>query len=308
MTKWLCSALLLWASSVFATEWPQRVGISISSLENPYFVALTRGAQISAKQLNPQVKLMVRSADYDVNRQIEHINELVKLDIDLLLVSASSEQGLSKVLRHARQKGIIVIAVDVRADGADYTVLTNNFQAGQLVCDYLARSINGKGVVAIQTGPKVSSVIDRIAGCKQAWQHYPGLRLLDEQEDGEGSIWGGFNAMQQTLKTNKNLAAIFTINDRQALGSWQALQKAGQTSIKIGSVDGSLPVVKAIASGSGIIVTASQAPEIMGRRAVELGWQLHQKQKPNNELELLNTSLVTKDNAAEAKTWDAGKP
>jgi ribose transport system substrate-binding protein len=288
--------------------WPNFIGVSISSLENPYFVALSHGAREKAKQLNPKSKFSVASAGYSADKQITQIQTMMKQKVDLILVSASAEDALTEVLLAARQQGIIVIGVDVRAKGAMQTVLTHNVLAGQLVCDYLARSINGKGRVAIQTGPQVSSVIDRIAGCKQAWSKYPEIQLVSEAENGEGSVWGGYTAMQQLIKQHGNVDAVFTINDRQALGTQQALQKAKSSPTKIGSVDGSQAVVSAIAQGSAIIATASQSPEAMGQRAIALAVALHQGGKAIPELELMQPTLVTQSNAATFKAWDANRP
>nr|WP_314899949.1 substrate-binding domain-containing protein [uncultured Deefgea sp.] len=290
------------------TPWPNSIGVSVSSLENPYFVALSHGARDKAKQINPKVKFTVASAGYGIDKQIAQIQSMIQKKVDLILVSASSEDGLAETLMSARQQGIIVIGVDVRAKGAMQTVLTNNVNAGYLVCDYLARSINGKGSAAIQTGPQVSSVIDRVAGCKQAWSKYPGIQLLSDAENGEGSVWGGYTATQQLIKQQGPVDIIFAINDRQAIGTQQTLQKAQQTHTKIGSVDGSQAVVSAIAQGSSIIATASQSPGTMGQRAIELAIGLHQgSYKLSSDIELLQPTLVTPSNAAQFKAWDANK-
>jgi ribose transport system substrate-binding protein len=291
-----------------AEPWPRSIGVSISSLENPYFVALAQGARQKAKQLNPKTKFTVTSAGYSAEIQIQQINTMIKQKVDLILISASDEEALADILLAARKQGIIVIGVDVRAQGAMQTVLTHNVLAGQLVCEYLANSINGKGRVAIQTGPQVSSVIDRVNGCKQAWSKYPNLQLVSQTEDGEGSIWGGYTAMQQLIKQHGHVDAIFTINDRQALGTLQALQKAKQTQTRIGSVDGSQAVVNAITQGSAIIATASQSPGTMGQRAIEMAVALHQGGKATPELELMQPTLVTPNNSAQFKAWDANNP
>ena len=304
-------ALLLLTCSLYvlaAEPWPRSIGMSISSLENPYFVALAQGARQKAKQLNPKTKFTVTSAGYSAEMQIEQISTMIKQKVDLILISASDEDALADILLAARKQGIIVIGVDVRAKGAMQTVLTHNVLAGQLVCDYLAQTLNGKGRVAIQTGPQVSSVIDRVSGCKLAWRKYPNLQLISETENGEGSVWGGYTAMQQLIKQHGHVDAIFTINDRQALGTLQALQKTKQSATKIGSVDGSQAVVNAIVQGSAIITTASQSPETMGQRAIALAVALHQGGKATPELELMQPTLVTPHNAAQFKAWDANKP
>lgn len=287
--------------------WPKTVGVSVSSVGNPYFVALTRGAQDRLKQLHPDLKMLVKSAEYSVPRQIEQINELINAKVDLLLISASAEFGLERVLERARQQGIVVIGMDVRVQGASQTVLSNNVQAGRVVCDYLARSLNGKGRVLIQSGPAVSSVLDRVAGCKEAWSHYPQLQLVSERDNGDGSVWGGHAAMLKSIKSFGPVDAVFAINDRQALGVLQAVKNAGFNTL-IGSVDGSLAVVKLIAADSMVRVSAAQSPEMMGRKAVELALAQKRGAPAQPELILLNTVLVTKENAATFQAWDAARP
>ncbi|WP_373976428.1 substrate-binding domain-containing protein [Chitinibacter sp. SCUT-21] len=304
----LFSLICAWPMQAMAADWPARVGVSVSSVENPYFVALTRGAQERVKQINPAAKLIVRSSDYSVDLQTKQIYQLLEMKIDLLLIAASDEHKFAQVLARARQQGVIVVGVDVRADGAMQTVLTNNLQAGQLVCDFLARSIQGKGRVLIQNGPQVSSVLDRVAGCKAAWAQYPGIELVSDKENGEGSVWGGHTAMKAALGSYGAVDAVFAINDRQALGTLEALKKAGHGKTKIGSVDGSQAVVNAILAGSQIIVSASQSPESMGRKGIDLGVALHQGEKADTELVLLSTTLVNKDNAATFHAWDANRP
>ena len=45
-------------------------------------------------------------------------------------------------------------------------VQTDNVQAGEIACQYIVDHTGGKGNVIIQNGPQVSSVIDRVNGCK----------------------------------------------------------------------------------------------------------------------------------------------
>ncbi len=68
----------------------------------------------------------------------------------------------------AQAAGITVVAVDTYADGADAAVTTDNVQAGQIACQFIVDKLGGKGNVIIENGPQVSSVIDRVNGCKKA--------------------------------------------------------------------------------------------------------------------------------------------
>ena len=60
------------------------------------------------------------------------------------------------MVKRAQAAGIVVVAVDVAAAGADATVQTNNIQAGEIACQYIADKLGGKGgKVIIQNGPQV---------------------------------------------------------------------------------------------------------------------------------------------------------
>ena len=48
------------------------IGITLGSMGNPFFVALAKGAEAKAKQINPNVKVTALSADYDLNKQFSH--------------------------------------------------------------------------------------------------------------------------------------------------------------------------------------------------------------------------------------------
>ncbi len=66
-----------------------------------------------------------------------------------------------------------MVAVDTAAKGANATVETNNTQAGTIACDYLIDKMGGKGNMIILNGPQVSSVIERVNGCKAEIGKHP---------------------------------------------------------------------------------------------------------------------------------------
>ncbi|WP_043650424.1 substrate-binding domain-containing protein [Chitinilyticum litopenaei] len=312
MLHWLrplLASLLVLAGggSTLAADPPpaRRIGISIATLGNPFFVALLHGMQEGIRQHSPGAQMLVRSADYDAPKQIAQIEELLAQNVELLLVSAAAEGALTEVLRKARTQGVVVIAVDVRAQGANQTVMTDNVLAGRMVCEHLAKTLKGQGRVVIQNGPNVSSVIDRVAGCKSALAQFPGIKLLSDRENGLGSVWGGHQAMQQAQKKHAPIDAVFAINDRQALGSLQYLRERKLERVLIGSVDGSDAVVKQIAAGSQIVASASQSPATMGRRAAEQGLGWLGSSSIDRDTELLPPTLVHRDNAATFAAWDA---
>ena len=130
-----------------------------------------------------------------------------------------------------------MVAVDVAAAGADATVQTNNVQAGELACQFMAEAIGHKGNVVIENGPQVSAVIDRVNGCKSVLSKDAAIKLLSFDQDGKGSRDGGMNAMQGYLTRFPELSGVFAINDPQAIGSDLAARQLNRSGIVITSVD-----------------------------------------------------------------------
>ena len=139
------------------------------------------------------------SADYDLNKQFTRSTTSSPRGVDLILLNAADAKAIEPAVKRAQAAGIVVVAVDVAAAGADATVQTNNVQAGEIACQFIAEKIGGKGNVIIQNGPQVSAVIDRVKGCKAVLAKSPDIKILSDDQDAKGSREGGLNVMQGHL-------------------------------------------------------------------------------------------------------------
>ena len=281
------------------------VCITVGSLGNPYFVTIAKGAEAKAKQLNPNVKVTTVSADYDMNKQFTQIDNFISAHVDLILLNAADPKAIEPAVRKARAAGIVVIAVDVAAAGTDATVQTNNVQAGELSCGFIAKKLNGHGNVVIQNGPPVSAVLDRVSGCKSVFAKNPGIKILSDDQDAKGSREGGMNAMQGYLTRFPKLDAVFTINDPQAVGSDLAAKQLHRKDIVITSVDGAPDIETALKSDTLVQASASQDPWAMAQTAVGIGYGIMNGKKPANPMVLLPSTLVTRDNVSSYKGWSS---
>ncbi|MBP0627619.1 ABC transporter substrate-binding protein [Cupriavidus sp. AcVe19-1a] len=290
-----------------AAQAPQRqlkkVGVTLGSLGNPYFVALARGAEAAARQANPDVKVTVLSADYDLNKQFTHIDSFIVAKVDLILINAADARAIEPAVRKARKAGIVVVAVDVAAAGADATVQTDNTQAGELACGFIAERLKGRGNVIIQNGPPVSAVLDRVKGCKAVLARHPDIRILSDDQDAKGSREGGLNVMQLYLTRFPKVDAVFTINDPQAVGADLAARQLNRRGILIASVDGAPDIEAALKADTLVQASASQDPWAIARTAVQLGVGMMNGQRPAAPTVLLPSMLVTRANVGQYKGW-----
>ncbi|APF37591.1 ABC transporter substrate-binding protein [Chelatococcus daeguensis] len=301
----LAGAALALATSVASAKDLKAVGITLGSLGNPFFVTLAKGAEAKAKEINPAVRVTAVSADYDLNKQFTQIDNFIASGVDLILLNAVDPKAIEPAVKKAQAAGIVVMAVDVAASGADATVQTNNVQAGEIACQYIVDKLGGKGDVIIQNGPQVSAVIDRVNGCKAVFEKAPGIKVLSSDQDGKGSREGGLNVMQGHLTRFPKIDAVFAINDPQAIGTDLAAKQLNRTGIVITSVDGAPDIEAALKGNTMVEASASQDPYAMAQQAVEVGYGIMNGKKPEQPMVLMPSTLVTRDNVKDYKGWSA---
>jgi ribose transport system substrate-binding protein len=281
----------------------KNVGITLGSLGNPFFVSLSKGAEAKVKQLNPGAKVTTLSADYELNKQFSQIDGFIAAGTDLILVNAVDAKAIEPALVKAKKAGIVVVGVDVAANGADATVQTNNVQAGEIACQFIVEKLGGKGNVIIQNGPQVSAVIDRVNGCKSVLKKSPDIKVLSDDQDAKGSREGGLNVMQNHLTRFPKIDAVFAINDPQAVGIDLAARQLKRKGIVIASVDGAPDIETALKGDTQVQASASQDPYAIAQKAVEIGQEIINGKKPANPMTLLPSTLITRDNVKDYKGW-----
>ncbi|MFD1199809.1 ABC transporter substrate-binding protein [Brucella gallinifaecis] len=301
------ASLLTFSISMASATELKSIGISLASLGNPFFVALASGAEAEAKKINPEVKVTTVGFEQDLNKQVDQIDSFIAAGVQMILLNPGDPSALAPAIKKAKDAGIIVVSVDTAAQGADLTVTTNNVQAGEVACQFIADKLNGKGNVIIQNGPQNSAIIDRVKGCKQVFSANPDIKILSDDQDGKSSRDGGLQVMQAQLTRFPNIDAVFAVADPQSIGSSLAMKQLGREGIIIASVDGApdLEVELKNPANMSIQATASQDPYMMARTAVELGFKALNGEKPEQPIVLLDSKLVTRDNVDDYQGWEA---
>ena len=296
----------LLATSTFAeTKKLDSVGLTVGDLGNPFFVQIAHGAESRAKQINGKVKFTALSSNYDVNSQTNQIDNFISSNVNLILLGAADSKGIAPAVLRAKQAGIVVVAVDVGAEGGvDATVTSNNKQAGTKDGAYLADRLKGKGQIVIVNGPPVTAVTDRVAGFLEEVQKHPDLKIISQDQDAGGSRDGGLRVMSDLLTAFTRIDAVFAINDPTAIGCDLASKQAQRKEFFIVGVDGSPDIVPFLKDPASLIAaTAAQDPYLMAEEAVKIGYDIMQGKKPKEELTLIPVGLITKDNVDRYAGW-----
>ena len=282
------------------------VGVTVGDLSNPFFVVMGQGAEKEAKRIGGNdVRVTVVSSGYDLNQQFNQIENFVAANTDVIILNASDSKGIRPAVDKARQAGKVVIAVDTGVEATvDATVTTNNLQAGEVSCQYIADRLKGKGTMVIVNGPPVTSVIERVKGCENVLSKYPGIKILSKNQNAEGSRDGGLRVMSDLLTSFSKIDAVFAINDPSGVGVDLAARQVKRKEFFIVGVDGAPEAIKAIASKDSVYAaTATQNPRGMTEKAVQVGNDILHGKRPSNPNIQIPVTLITRDNVSTAKGW-----
>jgi ribose transport system substrate-binding protein len=281
------------------------VGVTVGDLGNPFFVQIGEGACDKAREIAGQnVNCTVVSSGYDLNTQVNQIENFIASGVDMILLNAADSKGIAPAVRRAKEAGVIVIAVDVGAEGGvDATVTSNNVQAGEQACQYIVERLGGEGNVVIINGPPVSAVIDRVKGCESVLAEHSGINVLSRDQNAGGSREGGLRVMSDLLTAFRDVDAVFAINDPTAIGADLAARQARRNDFFIVGVDGAPDAEVALAEENLFVATPAQDPYTMAATAVEVGYEILQGNAPEQETILIPTQLITRENLAQYEGW-----
>ncbi|OON41325.1 LacI family transcriptional regulator [Izhakiella australiensis] len=279
-----------------------RIGLMVQDMSNPFFSAMEKSAKKTAAEIG--ASLNVQDAQVDLANQNTQIDAFIQQKMDLIIISAVDEAGIEPAIERAKAAGIIVIAVDTPAKGADAAIMTNAIQAGETSCNYLFSQMGGKGNVLLVDGTPIQTIIDRIKGCKNVAAKYPDIHIVGQQAS-RNDRGTGLMVTTDMLTAHPDVSGIFGMNDPSALGAVLAVEQAGKASaIKVTGVDGSPEAVDELKrSGSPFIGTATQNPGEMVRQAIKLAQDIAANKPITSRTILIPSVLVSRDNVNSYAGW-----
>src|SRR2546425_180668 len=260
---------------------PPTVGLSISTLNNPFFVDLRDGAQAAAKRLN--VNLVVLDAQNDSAREASQIEDLIQRKVAVIAINPTDSDAIAPTMRKVKGGKIPVITVDRGANGVTVAahIASDNVAGGKMAAQYVAKRLKGKGNVVMLEGiAGTSAARDRGKGFRDGLKASPGIKLVAVQT-ADFDRAKGLTVMENILQAQKKIDAVFAQNDEMALGAIQAIAAAKrEKAMFVVGFDAIADALAAIKAGT-MAATIAQQPKVMGRLAVENAVKIIKKQRGN---------------------------
>ena len=280
----LAAALSLAAGAALAQSQPV-IGLITKTETNPFFVKMKEGATEAAKAQGAKLLSGAGKTDGDNAGQVTAMENMIAAGAKTILITPSDSKAIIPAIKKARDKGVLVIALDSPTDPTDATdalFATDNYKAGVLIGQYAKAALGDKPakIVTLDLFPGHPVGAQRHNGFLKGF----GLPAPDAKSnelgkdaavvcmaDSFGDRAKGQTAMENCLQKAPDVNVVYTINEPAAAGAYNALKKAGKDkNVIIVSVDGGCEGVKNV--GAGIIAaTSQQYPLKMASMGVEAG-------------------------------------
>jgi ribose transport system substrate-binding protein len=275
-----------------------RIGLTLSTLGNPFFVTPQEGAQGAADEAGAE--LIVADAQDDAQTQADDIQNFITQQVDVIVINPVDSAAIVPSVEAANQAEIPVVTVDRASEGGEVTahIASDNVQGGRMAGEYLFEQIGGEGTVAQLEGiAGTSAAIDRGQGFQEALDAATGVELVATQTANFDRD-EGFTVAQNIFQANPDLAGLFAQNDEMALGAVEAAREAGTLEdlviVGFDAIDDALAAIQ----DDDMEGTIAQQPSEMGRLSVEAAADIAAGEEVEEET-LIEVLLVTPDNVEE---------
>jgi len=145
-----------------------------------YWQEALKGLQAAARDLGVKVE-MTGPETYDPKAEKEILLGVTKRPIVPagILVSAAEPEVMREAIDTAVGAGIPVITIDSDSPKSKRLTFigTNNYVAGQMSGEVLAKELNGKGTVVFYSIPGQENLDERFEGCKRVLARNPGIKI-----------------------------------------------------------------------------------------------------------------------------------
>lgn len=267
MSLILCTSLLVGCSQKSSND-TKKIGLIVSTLNNPFFVDLKSGIESESKKLGYDV--VVLDSQNDPAKEVSNMEDISVKNVDVVLLNpVDSDSAIASVMV-ANNLDLPVITVDRAANGGKVVshVASDNVEGGKMAAQYVIDQLGGKGnIVELEGIAGSSATRDRGAGFDNEIKN-SNLNIITKQS-ADFDRTKGLSVMENIIQSKGNIDAVFAQNDEMALGALKALQDSNLNDVLVVGFDATDDAVASVQKGD-MAATIAQQPKLIGETAVDL--------------------------------------
>jgi ribose transport system substrate-binding protein len=256
---------------------------------------------------DPGIRFELRLAE-SVEKQARDVESLVDAGIVCLVILPVESEGMTPVVKRARERGVFVVDTDrgLLDDAHDAYVTGDNYQYGRAAAEWMAAELKGRGKIVAISGVPCRVDAARMKGFHDGIAHYPGIRILGEQE----GYWNKGKSqaiMENFLQKFGHIDGVYSQDDgvQEAVLTAYRESRRSEISVFMGGTGQRATIRKILEGDSLVRATVSYTPSLIAT-SISLGALaargrnfdgFYQNQVPSQVV--IRSELITRGNAME---------
>ena len=304
--KWMVTAAaLLGLACGVASAQAVKIGYLPSTVGQALTQAWKTGIENTIKG-QQNVNFQALDAQMKAEIQVTMMDDFINQGYNAIILQPIDAAALTASVKKAEGKGIPVITLNTDTKLPHAAVVTMDDEgAGYMVGEQIGKALGGKGNVAIiQSPPGAQAGVEREKGFRAAMAKlFPEIKIVGAQN----AAWNkdkAIEVMNSFLQVNKQLDAVFAVNDNMAEGAMIGAEAAGRLNqVKIWGFNGQKSTLALIEQGK-ITGTAYTNAYDQGATAAKVALDLlsgAKKKADKTEVVTVPPFAATKDSVAQIK-------
>ncbi|RDY23703.1 ribose ABC transporter substrate-binding protein RbsB [Romboutsia maritimum] len=245
----------------------KKIGLIVSTLNNPFFVDLKNGVEKRAKELGYEV--VVLDSQNDPAKEVSNMEDITVKNVSIVLLNPVDSDSAVASVMIANNSELPVMTVDRAANGGKVVshIASDNIAGGEMAAEFLKEQLGGKGKLVELEGLAGSSATrDRGKGFNDGIKG-SGFDIVAKQT-ADFDRTKGLSVMENIIQSKGEIDAVFAHNDEMALGAQKALEDQGMKDVLVVGFDATDDAVDAVKKGK-MAATVAQQPLLIGQTAVD---------------------------------------
>jgi ribose transport system substrate-binding protein len=220
--------------AAIAQEKKWKVGFSQATTIEPWRAQFNKDIIAEAAK-QPDVELIITDGEDKTEKQVADVENLIRQEVDALLISPKESAGLTGVVLQAIDAKIPVFVLDRNVETDKYTQFVggDNKLIGREAGKYAVELLGGEGkaagnVVEIWGGMGTQPAHDRHDGFHEFTDKEGGIKYLLNEQSGDWKQDQAYNIMATALRNNEKIDLVYGHNDPMAYGAYLAAKDVGR--------------------------------------------------------------------------------